>query len=247
MAGTKYRLEIKMDSDTVVRLGKGYTQFGLRTTASNTADSDPNRAAAVWLINDSYGATTAVDWTTQYGLWTGTHQQLDTGQQITTSNKYIDNVDLGDLFTITDRSGIGELEKGGGEKGCVTIYNSVPSTMLSSGLLMNNTHNPSTSEDDFAETCIFDTPGRQALVMEPIQKILFFFATNRWKSNTVVRKAVTDAVLVDFTGSNTQRQISYGFTTGWKPQAFTPEVFSNAAELGCGGMGFQPVSPHPSR
>jgi hypothetical protein len=213
---TNYKFNVTMNQNTVNSLTNAYTMFGMQSTKSSGESA--NTRASAWMLNTTYGLTTSVGWSIGYGMYTGSHQVLSTGQNIDTNNPYTTEVDLKDLLYVENESGTGVIKKGAGSPNSLEVYNST-GKMLSCGTLLNN--QPPGKPAVFSPTCIFDLHGHTADTMQPIQKVLFFFATEKYNQGAVIESAQTDALLVDFTNSQT-RTVQYDIDAGWSE--FNPDT-----------------------
>lgn len=206
---TNYAFNVQMDQKTIDGLLHTYTMFGMQSTVSSV-ETDNTKASA-WMLNTTFGKTTTVSWSIGYGMYTGIHQELSTGQDINTNNPYTEKVDLKDVLYVDSDAGTGVIKKGQGVASSLEVYNST-ATVFSCGALMNN--QPSSQPPVFSPTCIFDLHGHQSVVMQPVEKVLFFFATEKYNQGAVIESASTDALLVDFTDTQT-RTVTYDIDAGW--------------------------------
>lgn len=205
---TSYAFNINMTQATVEALTNTYTMFGMKSTA--TSAKTKNTRASAWMLNKRYGLVTTVNWSIGYGMYTASNQVLSTGQTIDTTNAYTTNVDLTDLLYVDNDSGTGKIRQGAGKASSLEVYNSTDQ-LFSCGALMNN---QSGSTPIFSPTCIFDLNGHHSVLMQPIEKVLFFFATDAYNQGAVIESAETDALLVDFTDAQT-RTVTYDINAGW--------------------------------
>jgi hypothetical protein len=214
LSSSTYSLEVKTNDETAEILQKDYTQYGMRSTSAGGAGY---RSPTVWLINKRFSTTTTIEWIIQYGLWTGSYTEAKTGQRIATGNKMYKNVELGDRFDVNNAAGTGSIIKGGavgiGANNQLHITNNT-STRFLGGVLMNSTGKESTSENDFTKTCAFTLFGNQTLKMTPIQKVLIFFASDEYRTDTVIQSSITTALLINY-NDELSRQVTFDIDKGW--------------------------------
>ena len=62
--------------------------------------------------------------------------------------------------------------------------------------------------------CAFPLHGLMLDVIEPIEKVMFMFATNTQNTGTVIYKSYSSGVMIDLTQSQT-RAVNFGIDAGW--------------------------------
>ncbi len=185
-----FTLEIEMDEDTVTALTDGnFALYGLRAVATSAPSGEPT----IWFNTTDFGLNMSVSWVEQYSMYTSKLKSFGQNTIIRATNNY--PASLGEVLTVTNRSGVGDVAASDEYPAYLAIDNQQTSEPFIAGIC---TLDPS---GDYQPSGAFKLYGHNLDLFQPITKAAFFFASAPHNNGTVIQHAVTQGFLVDFTGS----------------------------------------------
>lgn len=195
---TPYEVDITMDQTTLTTLrDEGYALYGFKAVKTATQGGSP----LVWIKTTAYLTVTAVKWTESYQAYIS-QQEITAGVVINSQN----NIAI-ELDQTADVSNVGALSvELGGDPNGITITNQGRSEWVCGiSQLQGGIYTP---------MCAFPLHGLMLDVIEPIEKVMFMFATNTQNTGTVIYKSYSSGVMIDLTQSQT-RGVTFGINDGW--------------------------------
>lgn len=195
-----YTLTINMDNATIDELMQQGRHL-LAFKAVKAAQGAPARPL-VWFRTDAYSLGTMTGWTQNYRVYDSLDElQPHAHIHISASQP----ADLGDIFTIVEAHGWGEVTHGG-DAGAITIRSNV-TTRFTCGISQEN-------DGGFAPVCAFPIHLGFTNSLTPVERVLVMFATDEVDTGTVIVQSISPGLLVDFADEN-DRAVIYNINTGW--------------------------------
>lgn len=161
----------------------------------------------VWFKTRNFLANVSVKWSEVYGAYISNHEVLKPNVTVT-AQKTFDNVDLGQIVTIQNAGGDGDVTKGG-EAGAITISNNsgIPFT---TGISQRN------EQGGVMPMCAFPLHGMDTDVITPLEKVLLIFATKSVNTGTVIKQAFGEGLMLDMTTkADMPVSVTYEIDKGW--------------------------------
>lgn len=195
-----YTLTINMDNETVDELMQQGRHL-LAFKAVKAVQGAPGRPL-VWFRTDAYSLGTTIGWMQDYKAYDSLDEPVPHAHIHVTASQ---PADLGDVFTIVDAHGGGEVTPGG-KAGAITIRSNV-TTRFTAGISQKN-------DAGFAPVCAFPLQLGFTNFLTPVEKVLVMFAPNPVETSTVIVRAISPGLLVNF-ADETDRAVSYNMLHGW--------------------------------
>lgn len=200
---TSYSVNVGLSPNALNYLVKGgYNLYGFKAVGGGVQGGQP----VVWFIENSQQLAEAntIKWEEKYSVYDSTTTISD---QVTITASNTASIDLGQLGTISSVDKIITVTNGT-QPTLIEIVDNYTPNVLTVGMCqsVNNVVNP---------LCAFPLAGNFAMTLQPIEKIVLFFATNQLNTGTVVMQSLSSAILIDMTGQTKPLSVSYDLTSGW--------------------------------
>jgi hypothetical protein len=196
-----YTITINMTDDTVRELQNlDFSLYGFKAVKASGNAASP----LVWFATEGYSRRTTVEWKTAFQAYSSSSEIVPMG---TVTARAVYGIDLGQTFIIESELGVGRVEREGTAT-AITISNKVRKR-FTCGISQE-------TDGAFAQVCAAPViPGLRDIFI-PVEKVLLFFATERYNPGTVITRAFGPGLLVDMTGApNNRREVSFSVQERW--------------------------------
>jgi len=183
----------------------GLKNQGFSLQVFKVVESSGNGAPTVWynLNTDKIFTTTNITWSEEYAGYNSDSQIIEK-VEIKPGNTI--KTELGYLITIEKNSGNLSRNSNGVPK--TVAFRNMDNRQFRVGVIES-------IEGENNITCVFNVPGAGgAKVIKPIPKIAVMFSTAKLTSGVVMKTAVSNGALIDFSEA-TSRTVQYSLDTGW--------------------------------
>jgi len=200
---TNYEIDIELLGDTAQALLDG----GYSLYAFKAVKGPKGGRPLVWFKTNDFLATVSVRWFEVYGAYISNEQMLKPNVTVK-AQKSFPKLDLGQIVTIKDAGGDGEVSTGG-ESGAITIANN-SGVQFVTGISQQN--------DDGGVTamCAFPLHGTDSDVITPIERVILMFATTAVNTGTVIEQAFGKGLMFDMTTkAGAPVSVKYDIDAGW--------------------------------
>lgn len=200
---TTYQVNISMQGDTVTSLSdNSFSLYGFQVVQASAGGSP-----VAWFQTRDFALTTNIAWEVGYQAYTS-RSDIKPSLKIVAEASY--PADLGDVLTISNAMGIGEVGQGS------------PSQAKTNGISILNTTNSQFTcglqqqqpGGGFGPICAFNLFGNNMDVIVPVEQIYLMFTALPIHTGAVVEQAYGPGLLINLTESHTQT-VSYDINGGW--------------------------------
>jgi hypothetical protein len=194
-AATKYTVTINISNYELNYLQtNNFLLYGFKGVNSSGTEGQP----LTWIVTDNYAEATTITWYEQYGAY-DSFVDIQNGTNITAANQV--PMDLRQLGTILPKTAIIKVTNDGTE-GEITLHDTYAKrNQITAGItqMVNG---------QMQQLCAFPITNQEVMTFEPVEYVVFFFATKPYDTGTVIMKALNPAIQIDLTGV-TSRSVVY--------------------------------------
>jgi hypothetical protein len=199
---TTYKTVVHIEDSTELAKMKdaGYNLFAFKAVKSSAKG-----APTVWFETGNYLKNTSISWEQKYQAYiSGDELQAD----VTILASNYENMDLGWVMDV-DPNGNCKVDPNGPVKTGISVYDEQGGEEWTCGISTK-------VGDQFNILCAFPLYQDNLIAMQPIEKVLLIFATDKITTGTVKMQAFGPGILIDLTGApQNTRTVDYSLSSGW--------------------------------
>jgi hypothetical protein len=198
-AQTKYAVTIQISDDVLSFLKRNnYFLYGFKAVKSSGSEGQP----LVWIQTDDFMEFTMIRWREQYNIYDSTNEIRDRAKMVVLNQA---PVAPGDICTILPKTGLFKIVTGG-PAGKIIINDTYAKSRLTTGIaqMVNG---------QMQLECAFPIINQLGVTIEPVHKVVFLFATQKYDPGSVMIQTPNPAILIDLTGVSS-RTVVYN-KDGW--------------------------------
>jgi len=203
-----FEVSVKISSEDVTGLkAQGYSLYVFKSI-----EASGSGVPTVWfnLNKDKLSTNTKITW--EDNKFKAYNSTTHIKERIEISPGNTMQTDLGNLIKIEKDSGI-LSETIDGIPGAISYLN-LDTQQYTVGIIQ-------LVEESYNILCAFNIPGAGAAkVITPISKIALIFSTAQIEAGVVIKKAMSNGALIDFTGA-TSRTVDFSLNLGWTANSAT--------------------------